>query len=328
LRGRGPKVLLLLALVPWLCGCYLIDQGRGQLRLRLGQIPLEQATALETDPKTKALLAQVPKIKAFGERRLYLKNNSNYEGYYPSLGEGITYVVTAARKTELVPYTWWFPVLGAVPYKGFFDRNSALQLQGQLEQEGYDTHLFAAPAYSTLGWFKDPITTQMLHQGLPSLTETLLHEMTHSTLYKEDQGDFNEQLASFVGEQGMRLYLSEEQGWTKEQFLELDQENTKAEEMGRLIREALPRFETLYQDAALTEPEKLNRRKVLFAELETTLQAQLGWKVTLNNARLLQFRRYNPQDPRFAQTLAQVGGDWQRFWVEVEKEALANPPGR
>jgi len=313
------KWLLVFALLFGLTGCYYADQGRGQLRLRLDQVPINEAIRNETDPKVKELLSQVSAIKSFGQNSLGLADTENFQGYYATKQPGITFVVTAAPKTELTPYTWWFPIIGSVPYKGFFDPQDAQQLKQELEAQGLDVYIFAAPAYSSLGWFLDPVTTPMLASGTWGLADTILHEMAHNTIYVEGQGDFNEQLASFVGVRGAEAFVTQKAGWSADKLQRFHQRRARYKQAQALIHQTLPTFEALYQNQTLSKDEQLAQRDVLFKELAQGLKELTGKDWRLNNARLLQFRRYKEDNPLFENTFKKAQQDWTKFWVLIEE---------
>lgn len=310
-----PLILLLMQ------GCYLIEQGKGQLDLRWNQVPIQEAVLAESNPEYQKLLSLIPEVKAFAEQDLRLLSSENYSGYYATDKKGITFVVTASPKNRLEPYTWWFPIIGSVPYKGFFQQENALKLKESLEQEGYDTWLFSAVAYSTLGWFKDPVTTPMLRRGTFPLVETVIHEMTHVTLYVKDQGDFNEQLASFVGQQGAKLFFHNSQKLSAHQLQQVQENKQRNRQLSKLIYHSIPKLEKLYGQA-LPIRETLQQREALFSELidEIVLLfpgiSRSHWQ--FNNARLLQYRRYKEESPLFKQLWAKSEENWPKFWQLVD----------
>ena len=285
--------------------------------MRLNQTPLVEAAANLPVGTERDLLLQVPKIKAFGVQRLGLKKTNNFEGYYQTDQKGVTFVVTAAPKNRLESYQWWFPVIGSVPYKGFFNPLDAQALQNELEQAGLDVWIFAAPAYSTLGWFKDPVTSPMLRSGLFDLAETLFHEMAHERLYIKGQGDFNEQLASFVGQKGAIAFMTEAGLWTPSEKAAWAERQRLGKAVRTLVEAYLPRFEALYKTPQ-SEALLAKAREVLFAQLENEWLGLTGQKTHFNNARLLQFQRYQEEDPRILALWNQTQGDWPRFWSQVE----------
>jgi predicted aminopeptidase len=121
-------------------------------------------------------------------------------------------VVTASAPYALEPFTWDFPLLGTVSYKGFFDPSKAGRLSEELQQRGFDVYDYEVGAWSTLGWFPDPILSGMLWRDEGRLAELILHELTHATVYLKSNVDLNENLASFVGEQGAIRYLTHTYG--------------------------------------------------------------------------------------------------------------------
>jgi predicted aminopeptidase len=111
----------------------------------------------------------------------------------------LSFILTAAPKTELQPYTWWFLIVGRVPYKGYFSKADAEEAAAELQSEGYDTNIRTSAAFSTLGWFDDPLLSHLLRYDKVTLSEVVFHELFHNTLYVKGAGAFNESVANFVG---------------------------------------------------------------------------------------------------------------------------------
>jgi predicted aminopeptidase len=197
---------LLCSLLLFASGCrisYLFHVAGGQLELLNGSVPIEEA--LDTEPFTpeqRERLRLVSRIKAFGEEDLGLKKTDNYETVYPHADRESIYLVAASKKDSFSLKTWWFPVVGDLPYLGFFDLEEAREEQARLLNENLDVYLGRAGAYSTLGWFQDPVTMNLIDGTTPQLVNILLHEMTHATLYVKGEGAFNEGLAVLVGKVG------------------------------------------------------------------------------------------------------------------------------
>jgi len=307
-------------------GCYLAKQGRGQLNVRLNQVSLEQAIDAESRTHFRTLLAAVPKIKDFAISKIGLRQNQNYTTYYETPKPAITFVVTASKKTELEPHTWWFPILGSVPYKGFFERKDALNLEKDLQSQGYDTWVFEAVAYSTLGWFKDPITTPMLRRGYFNLAETIIHEMTHATLYIKDQGRFNEQLASFVAQKGAFQYFREFNILSEETLGKIEEKQNRKKAFSLLVKNTIPKLEKLYS-SEIPDEEKLQEREKIFTILtnaaKTVYPARLKANWQFNNARILQYRRYESDAVIFKKIWQESEQQWDRFWVNIKNYAKA-----
>ena len=211
---RGAIMALgLAAVVLSLNSCYLAHVAAGQLRLCSDSIDIEEA--LRSDALSdidKAKLRYIQEVRRFAETDLGLAPSDNYTTYYPGPKRPVTYVITASRRDRLEPVTWWFPVVGSVSYKGFFDLEKAKKERNDLAAQGYDVYVRPALAYSTLGWFKDPILPLMLELDEGELAMLIIHELAHGTVYASGQTDFSESLAEFVGREGAVDFLKKRYG--------------------------------------------------------------------------------------------------------------------
>lgn len=146
----------------------------------------------------------------------------NVGGSYSSLSyvdrPDLTYLVLGAPKTELRPYTWWFLIIGNVPYKGYFSKEEAQREIARLEAEGYDTNMRTSAAFSTLGWFDDPLLSHLLRFDKTALAEVVFHELFHNTLYLKGQGAFNESSANFVGHRAAIEFFKTKHGESSAEY--------------------------------------------------------------------------------------------------------------
>jgi predicted aminopeptidase len=299
---RLPVLLFLPAL---LSGCYLLRQAGGQLHILLNRQGIDDLLGDPSVPEAqKEKLRLVREVKAFGEREMGLTRSSNYESFYDTQGTPITFIVSASAKDRFEPCTWWFPIVGTVPYKGFFSRDDAVVEARELEEEGYDVSLGAAAAYSTLGYFPDPVLSTMLDYPDEELVALILHELTHGTIYLPGGTDFNEGLASFVGWQGALEFARGRHGISSEAyertvraFAEEEQRDARAGELFRKLEE--------FYRSDLPRERKIEKRDEV-----------AGRKV--NNAVILMQRRYGRTD-EFRRRFELVGGDWQAFFAELRK---------
>lgn len=191
------RSLLLLALLLGSSGCYVTGQALGQLDVACDSVPVEEYLRTAS-PEHKAKIALIGEAKRFAEQTLGFAPTDNYTVVYDTGGKPIVTVVTACARDRFEERTWWFPIVGSVPYLGYFDEAKALALADELADDGYDVRVGGARAYSTLGWFTDPILTTMFDDDDVDLVELILHELTHTHLYAKGHGDFNESLATFV----------------------------------------------------------------------------------------------------------------------------------
>lgn len=323
------RAALGLAVTLCLClgsGCTLLPLAGGQLSLINDQVPLRAAIAREPDPDRRRLLAEVPAILAFAEDVVGLRTGSNYSGYFATERSGLTYVLTACERTRFVPYSWWFPIVGTVEYRSYWDEADALAAAAQLEAEGYDTWISPSRAYSSLGILRDPVATTMLRDGLPGLVEVLIHELTHARLFVPGQTAWNEALASFVGELGAERYFSE-QRFAGSSYRRLSEQRSQRRlRFDRLIQASYAELDALYT-SDLADDRKLAARQARFSALTSELRQlypdEPQRDLRVNNARLVHFHRYAATGPEIAQLWAKSGENFRRFWLLAEAQAKA-----
>ncbi len=187
---------------------YGLKMGKGQLDIVYGARPIEEVLAdNQVADSVKTKLKLVLEIRAFAFEKLGLKRNDNYSAFYDQKGKPAIYVVSGCEKFSLTPYRWSYSVLGKMPYKGFFEKAPAEAERQRLIAEGYDADLGGAAGWSTLGWFPDPVLSQMLNYKEGDLAELIIHELTHGTIFVTDNVEYNENLASFVGIKGAIEFL-------------------------------------------------------------------------------------------------------------------------
>jgi predicted aminopeptidase len=169
--------------------------------------PIENVIAEKRAPPNElAKLAVVLDARRFAVDSLGLPAGKAFTKYSRLDRDTLLLLLSAARRDTLVLYRWWFPVVGWVPYKGFFDFARAHGAQGRFEAKGYDTDLRPASAFSTLGWFDDPLLSTTLRQDSVSLVNTVIHELTHNKIFVKGAVDFNESFASFIGSRGSQAF--------------------------------------------------------------------------------------------------------------------------
>ena len=303
-------------------GRYLFSAARGHFSLMAGAIPLEEAlfrgdlSALEQEK-----LRWVPRIKAFGEERIGLSATRNYETINPDF-DSVVWNVSGCQADRFVSHVYRYPIVGKLPYIGYFNREDADREARRLQSLGLDTWIRPAGAYSTLGWFRDPLWRSMLSWDLDRLANTVLHELVHSTLWLKGHGSFNESFASFVGDQAA------------ERFVESQSASNSALRRNRQLRQHDERhyrlsFRTLYLELeelyALDLPRvEVVERKAAIIAAARSRHANEDWNLpaygaamdenrVLNNARLVQFAVYNTKNEVFAEALQRFGGDLAAF---------------
>ncbi|MEM6524236.1 MAG: aminopeptidase [Bacteroidota bacterium] len=209
------KILILLAIV--LVGVlfyyrdlvhYGIIQGRGQLSIVWNAEPVEDFLKdPDTPDSVKQKLLFIAEVRKFAVEELGLNDTDNYTTMFDQKGKPILWVVTGCEPFAFKPKLWGFPVVGEMPYKGFFIEEMAYDEMAEVEEDGYDVGLRTVGGWSTLGWFKDPILSNMLGRSYGDLANLIIHELVHATVFVKDSVEFNENLASFIGDRGAELFL-------------------------------------------------------------------------------------------------------------------------
>jgi predicted aminopeptidase len=265
-----------------------------------------------TPPDTKKLLGEVERIRAYGEK-VGLKPTSNYQEYVKLDRDAVVYVVSACHPLRFEPKEWTFPIVGGFPYLGWYDRKNAEKYATSLRGEGFDVDLRGAPAYSTLGWFRDPILSTMLPEGpraIGELVEVVLHESLHATVYVNHQAFFNESLASFVAEKLTPLYLRETRGADSAEERAYVESLAYQEKYYRRMHDAYGELDRLYQ-SPISDDEKRTKKAAILGKLRQDLRIREGRD--LNNATLIGHREYGGNRDVFERAFEKCGRDWGRF---------------
>jgi len=310
-----------------LSGCgigYLWHVTVGQVAILVHQRPVDEVlhdAHLPTQEQQKLRL--ILEVRAFAITQLDLSDSKSYTTFVQLDRPYVSYNLSAAPPDALTPYVWRFPILGSMPYKGFFDKEYALREQRVLEEQGYDTYLRGVRAYSMLGYFTDPILSPMLAYDNFFLINTIIHEMLHQTVWITGSVSFNESLANFVGERGTLAYLVQRYGIDAPEYQRYRDQRADALVFQEYMRALIERLEALYHEP-VSRADKLHRRAQIFAQavtaypdvfwrMKTTAYHTFFERQPLNNAVLLAFRVYHRDPTFFEHALAEQGGDLRRM---------------
>lgn len=206
-------VIIVLAAFNYRLIIYGVSQAKGQLKIVNNAVPVSKILNDPSYPDSlKQKLRLIQEVKAYAFDSLGINYSENYTTLYDQHGQPLMYVVTASKPFALEPKEWSFPFVGSFSYKGFFNEQMANQLKEKLKKQGLDTNIRTAGGWSTLGWFKDPVLSEMLNRNEGRLAELIIHELTHGTLFVKDSLKFNENLASFIGKKGAIRFLKYKYG--------------------------------------------------------------------------------------------------------------------
>ena len=270
-----------------------------------------------TDPATRGKLILVIAARAYAADSLGLAVGETYTTYTQLERDTLVMVLSAARNDRLQAYTWTWPVIGRVPYKGFFDLARAQREAQQLQRAGLDTYLRPSAAFSTLGWFNDPLLSTVVRDDSVDLAATVIHETLHNTVFVKNHVDFNESLAEFTGYRGAEAFFR-----SRGDSVNAGRAAARWRDIIRLARfyDALAKqLEKVYASGAL--PAEIQRARTatfdaalqemagsLARELETIDGRRLAQR-PLNNASLLAQMVYGTGLDQFDRVLGEHGGD-------------------
>ncbi len=302
----------------------------GQTKLLLAREPIESVLANpDTSNEIREQLELVGQARTFATE-LGLDVGGQYTSFVDWPGDRIVTTLVSTRPQQVTPAGFWFPIIGELPYKGFFDPERAADEAARLRNDGLDVCEFGVRAYSTLGWLNDPVTGPMLRRDSGELLETVLHELVHATVYVSDHIDFNEGVASFIGQEASVL------------FYQIAGEPEKAlrrqgdVDDGRRINSELLRFRgqvaALYEHssgdvaAQRSELERAARDRIATVSLSNRDPAALAEHLQLNDACLALIGTYASDIERYAQRLDELSGDLPRFVAHLKAAADADDP--
>ncbi|MBT3327196.1 MAG: hypothetical protein HN396_13235 [Gemmatimonadales bacterium] len=323
-RASLGVVAALLMVGAWACSpIYVLKAGIAEMKiLRARQDIPEVLADPNTDPETRGKLSFVLEARRFAANELGIDVGDSYTMYTKLDRDTLALVVSAAHKDRLVPKTWWFPIVGRMPYKGYFSLDGAQNAQAELEKEGFDTYLRPTAAFSTLGWFNDPILSTVLRADDVEVVETVLHELSHQYLFVPGQVGFNESFATFVGRAGAAQFFCTRDGGGTDtvKCLRAQARWRDYQRFSVFIDEMMEELEGIYDDPALGYEDKISTREDVFdrsiahfdASVAPTFESVTfsGFRNTpLNNATLLARIRYYHRLPDFAALLAERGGN-------------------
>jgi predicted aminopeptidase len=322
--------MALLVTLVTLTGCrvgYLAEAGWYQAEMLAAREPIDEVLdrgGLSAGQEQR--LRRVPQIKAFGAT-LGLAATENYDALAVGWDRTI-WNVSASAPLSFEPVTWWFPIVGRVPYLGFFVEADAREQARRLADAGNDVHVRTAGAYSTLGWFRDPVLPGMLRWSETQLAETVFHELAHATLWVPGSVPFNETFASFVGEASTEAWLDATYGPASPERAAWDRERRDEARFEALVQTLYKDLDTLYRSDA-TPAAKQGAKAALYASLptrvaESAIEDRARWiawveRGAWNNARLAQFKAYNHDRAAFEAAWAASGGSVSGFIAHVRE---------
>jgi predicted aminopeptidase len=298
---------------------YGFNQFKGQLNVIMNAKSLDKVlldTAFPDSLKENLILIQ--EIKSFAFNSLGINHSDNYSAVYDQKGEPVLWVLTATEPYNLKAKEWKFPFLGKVSYKGFFKKEDGLKEELSLKVKGFDTDLGNASGWSTLGWFKDPVLSEMLRYKKGNLANLIIHELTHGTLYVKNNVEFNENLASFIGDKGALLFLEKKFGKNSKEYEEYLTGKMDEDIFRDYVLSSAKKLDSLYKELEKETSVDIKEQKknALFEEIasgidELPLKDQIKYQkmkikmLEIKNSFFMAYIRYDAKLDDFEEELNQ-----------------------
>ena len=329
-------VLLLMILLAWYSKWigYGLEQAWGQLKIVYRAQPVE---VFLDDPNFPDSLKQkielVQEVRSFAIENLGINDSKNYKTLYDMKGEEVLWVITACQPFKLEAKTWDYPIVGGMEYMGFFNKQKALHERNVLRDQGWDATISTPSAWSTLGLFRDPILSKNLARSKGSLANLIIHELTHSTLYVKDSVDFNENLATFIGDRGAREFLKSRFGGGSMEYMEYVKEIEDKEKFTLHMLNGTQKLDSLYNTFSENDSLdfKLKEKKLMIksiiqnldtvqfhnpARYQKVIQAKI-----LYNTYFMRFLRYEGNQDELARELDnQFAGDLKAYLTFLKEK--------
>jgi predicted aminopeptidase len=338
-RSGLAKVLVASVSAAALTACssigYYGHLARGEYGLLAARRPIERVVA---DPAVaeavKARLRVAGQARTFASVQLHLPRNASYTQYADLHRPFATWNVFAAAEFSVDAVKRCYLLVGCLDYRGYFEQGRAEAEAARLQAQGLEIWIGGSAAYSTLGWFADPILNTMLRRDDDELAATIFHELAHQVVFVNGDTEFNESFATFVQREGLDQ-------WRRSRGLspEADQEQARDDAVARLVVDTRERLRNVYASALPVDAKRQRKREEIESlrrEYHRLRDAQWHGKggydewidAPINNAKLLPFGLYHRSVPAFAALFERQGHDWSAFYAAVRQLATLAPPAR
>lgn len=338
-RFAGVTALLivagLLALLLTPTGCYLSRAAWEEGKILGGRRDITEVLRDKSvDSVTRKKLRIVADARLYAKDSLGLKVGDSYTAFSQLDRDTLLLVLSAAYRDRLAPYSWWFPIVGRIPYKGYFDFSAARRDAEKLEGDGFDTYVRPSDAFSTLGFFNDPLLSTTLRADSFNLANTVIHEVTHNTFYAKGQATFNESFASFVGARGSAAFFRSRGQVKAAEYAEARWEDDKA--LGAFWVHVSESLDSAFGEHPTDSLARLEARDSVYARARRSLVDSIaprfktiapvyGERVRLDNASLLARRVYSTGLDLFDKVWEKEGKDVRKAVVRLIALAEGRP---
>lgn len=325
-----------------LTGCqipYIANSGWQQAKLYSKRVDIDKVVQDKaTPPETRRKLELVKEARRYAENELGLKSTGNYRQFVALDRPYVSYIVHAAPSFKLESHRWWFPLIGNVPYKGYFSKADAEAESKTFPPKDFDVFVRGVTAYSTLGWFDDPVWSSMMIYHDADLVNTVIHETVHATIFIKSQADFNERMATFLGDLGTEMFYRKKEGDTSKQIERLRQERIEQKLFSDFLSKEMKDLREWYkQNESLNAEEKIIRKTARLKEIQERFKAEIQPQIKsgsysgfatepLNNARLLAYGTYYEDLSDFEKLREKLGPEFKVLLAYLKNLSQSSDP--
>ena len=307
---------------------YYMDLMAGHSELLEQRKPVSEIIADEsTKAKLRELLENSQNIRDFASKKLDLPDNDSYRMYADLNRQYAVWNVVAAKEFSVEAKKWCFLFVGCLSYRGYFTKKDATAYANELKKEGYDVYVAGARAYSTLGWFDDPLLNTMMVKSEAYRAGIIFHELAHQVVYIDNDSAFNEAFATTVEEEGIRRWLLTNGQQKKYQTYLLDKKRDS--QLNQLLLNTRKQLKQLYKTNKNSEEKRQGKKQIFAAMQKNYLQLKKSWdgykiydkwmSQDLNNAHLLLIATYHDLVPFFKNLLRNKNNNLSSFYIAVNQ---------
>ncbi|HEX6628334.1 MAG TPA: aminopeptidase [Gemmatimonadaceae bacterium] len=336
---RGMVAIAAVAGTLWLISaptaCYLSRGAWEEAKILRRREPISEVISHPGTPRdVREKLKVVLAARQYAKDSIKLRTKDSFTTYSRLDHDTLVLVISAAYRDTLKPYTWWFPIVGRVPYKGYFDFGAAQRDAKKLYDDGFDVYVRPSDAFSTLGFFNDPLLNTTLRADVATLANTVIHELTHNTFYAAGQAPFNESFAMFVGARGAAAFFRSRDQPTIAEHIDAEWGDDKL--LARFWTRVIRSLDSAYAAHPESKAARITARDSVYARTRVALVNEIApqfktinplyaQRVTLNNAALLARRVYATDLDVFDRVYEREGRDLRRTIGRVISLAKSDP---
>ncbi|WP_011299144.1 aminopeptidase [Cupriavidus necator] len=333
-RRRTAGILAAAGLTLAVAGCdtlgYYYQSIGGHLGVMAQAQALDDAIAraqASNDTRLAQRLGLARQIRDYASRELKLPDNGSYRRYANLHRPYVVWSVFATPELSMALHKWCFPIVGCISYRGYYAQGDAEQYAAGLRREGLETYVAGIPAYSTLGYFDDPLLNTFLYLPEGELARMIFHELAHQVVYVRNDTPFNESFATAVEMAGVERWLRDEA--SEDARASYRQYDNRRKQFRALLLDTRDRLDAMYRSGADDDAKRRGKNEIFdslrhqYAALRTEWGGYSGYDrwfdQPLTNAHLAAVATYQQWVPAFSALLDSVGGDWTRFYAEVQR---------